>query len=306
MEFNQLESFLSVVKHKSFSKAAKELYLTQPTISNNIQNLEKELSTNLLDRRGKNIILTNSGRRFFPYAVELINLRDKSKNSIVKHLNHFTGEISINSSSIPAEYILPHIIKKFNKIYPGITFSVYHKNSQDILNDILEERENFGIVGAKSLSSKLEYIEFYQDELVLAMPSNGSYTLDNPEKIDLLELLSKDFLIRNHGSGTRLVLEKALAKKGFNIDDLKTTSTIDSNEMIKKMVSLDLGISFLSKVSVQQEVALGLLKPASIGKLDLKRKFYFVYNKNRTLSPIVNKFKEFFQSNNFVEKDFLI
>ena len=306
MEFNQLESFLSVVKHKSFSKAAKALYLTQPTISNNIQNLENELSTSLLDRKSKRISLTDSGKEFYKYAVELVNLRDQSKNSILEHMNKLKGEIRIHSSSIPAEYILPTIIKKFNKLYPGISFSVYQKNSQDIIDDILNERENFGIVGAKTLSRNLEYIEFYQDELVLAMPYKGHHTLSSPENMDLPSLLSKDFLIRDQGSGTRLVLEKALIKEGFNIDNLQSLSIIDSNEMIKRMVSLDLGISFLSKISLQHEVDFKLLETRTIDRLDLKRNFYFVYNKNRTLSPIVDKFKDFFQSNSFSSTDFLI
>ena len=103
MEFNQLESFLKVVKHKSFSKAAKELYLTQPTISNNIQNLEKELKTTLLDRKSRTICLTDSGKIFYKYAVELINIRDQAKINIIDHSNKMEGIIEINASSIPEQ-----------------------------------------------------------------------------------------------------------------------------------------------------------------------------------------------------------
>lgn len=119
MEFNQLESFIKVVKFKSFSLAAKELYTTQPTVSNNIKNLEKELNTTLLDRNSKTISLTDSGKLFYKYAVELVNIRDKAKFAIADHDCKVEGVIEICASSIPEEYILPYVIKDFSKISQG-------------------------------------------------------------------------------------------------------------------------------------------------------------------------------------------
>lgn len=148
MEFNQLESFISVVKHNSFSYAAKELYTTQPTVSNNIKNLEKELNTILLDRTSKTITLTDSGKLLYKYAVELINIRDKAKFVILEHDRKVEGEIEICVSSIPEEYVLPYIIKSFLKVYPKVSFSVTHKNSKDVVDEILQGKLNFGIVGA--------------------------------------------------------------------------------------------------------------------------------------------------------------
>ena len=113
MEFNQLESFISVVKHKSFSKAARELFLTQPSISNNIQNLEKELGAVLLDRKGKTIALTDSGKIFYRYALELINTREQAIHSIKDHLNKIEGKIELKASSIPEQYIFTLYNKRF-------------------------------------------------------------------------------------------------------------------------------------------------------------------------------------------------
>ena len=165
MEFNQLESFISVVKNNSFSLAAKELYTTQPTVSNNIKNLEKELNTTLLDRTSKIITLTDSGKLFYKYAVELINIRDKAKFSISEHDCRVEGEIEICASSIPEEYILPYIIKDFLKIYPKVSFSITHKNSKDVIDNILGGKLNYGIVGAKYYSESLEYIDYIITEI---------------------------------------------------------------------------------------------------------------------------------------------
>lgn len=293
MEFNQLESFLSVVKHKSFSKAAKELYLTQPTISNNIQNLEKELSATLLDRKSKTITLTDSGRTLYKYAVELINIRDHAKLNIVELGNKMEGEIEINASSIPEQYILPYIIKDFTEKYPLVSFSVTNKNSEDIVDDILIGKENIGIVGAKYNSRMLEYIDFYEDELILAVPNNKNYPNSIDELVDMDILFSEKFIFRKEGSGTRLLIEQCLSDKGISLNDLNTVALIDSNKMIKKMIELELGVSFISKISVQNEIDLELIKPLKVKGLDLKRNFYFVYCKDRTLSPIVEVFKNF-------------
>lgn len=292
MEFNQLESFIGVVKHNSFSLAAKELYTTQPTVSNNIKNLEKELNTTLLDRTSKIITLTDSGKLFYKYAVELINIRDKAKFSISEHDCRVEGEIEICASSIPEEYILPYIIKDFLKIYPKVSFSITHKNSKDVIDNILDGKLNYGIVGAKYYSELLEYIDFYEDELIFCAPYNKYPSVKN-EYLDINTLLSEKFILRKTGSGTRRLIEQRLSEKGIDIDSLNIISFIDSNEMIKKMIELGLGVSFISKIAVKNEIDLKLVKAFRIEDLNLKRSFYFVHNKNRTLSPLVEAFKDF-------------
>jgi len=293
LEFNQLESFLSVVKHRSFSKAAKELYLTQPTVSNNIQGLEKELNTTLLDRKSKTITLTDSGKIFYNYALELINIREQALHNISNHSNNIEGVIEITVSSIPEQFILPYIIKDFTKIHPKISFSVSTKNSKEIADDILEGRNSYGIVGTKFSSQVLKYISFYEDELVLATPNNNHYPMPIDTTLDLDILFKENFVLRTEGSGTRLFLEKCLNNIDISIDDLNAVALIDSNEMIKKMIELGLGVSFVSKISIKNEIALGLIKSFRIKDLDLKRNFYFIYSKNRTLSPIIETFKDF-------------
>ncbi len=296
MEFNQLESFLAVVKHKSFSKAAKELFLTQPTISNNIQNLENELGAILLDRKSKLITLTDSGRIFYKYAVELINIREQARYDIKEHKDMIEGEIEISASSIPEQYILPYIIRDFTYLYPQIAFSVTHRNSQDIVEDIIKGKQNYGIVGAKYSSRVLEYINFYEDELVLAAPYFADYPLLADNNLDIDILFSQKFLFRKEGSGTRLFVEKCLENNNISLDDLEIVSLIDSNEMIKMMITLGLGVSFISEIAIRNEINLKLIKPYRIKALDLKRDFYFVYHKNRTLSPIVELFKNFLEA----------
>lgn len=293
MEFNQIESFLSVVKHKSFSKAAKELFLTQPTISNNIQNLEKELNTSLLNRTSKSISLTDSGKIFYKYALELVNTREKAIFEIRDFSENIQGQIDIISSSIPEQYVLPYIIRDFTKIYPKINFLVSQKNSKEIIDDIIEGKEAFGIVGTKIASRGLEYVDFYEDELVLAVPNNETYSIYRDKDLDLDFIFSQNFIFRKESSGTRLFIEKCLSKLDISLEDLNIISLLDSNEMIKKMIELEQGVSFLSKISIKNEIDLGLILPLNIKGLELKRNFYFVYSKYMTLPPNVEAFKDF-------------
>ncbi|HCX65590.1 MAG TPA: LysR family transcriptional regulator, partial [Eubacteriaceae bacterium] len=293
LEFNQLETFIQVVKHKSFSKAAKDLYLTQPTISNNIQNLEKQLGATLLDRSSKNISLTEAGKLLFAYAEELVNIRDQAQCAVSEYCDQMEGTIHINASSIPEQYVLPYIIQDFLVDHPKIRFSVTHKNTKELIDDILDGKESYGIVGAKHCCPTLEYIRFFEDELVVVVPCTQKYSAPNYTEIDLEMILSEPFILRKEDSGTRQIISERLLERKIKINELNIVSTIDSNEMIKKMIELGLGVSILSKMAVEKECALKQLKRYRIKNLSFKRPFYFVYHKNRTLSPKVDTFKNF-------------
>lgn len=301
MEFNQLESFLSVVKHKSFSKAAKDLYLSQPTISNNIQRLEQEVGATLLDRKSKKISLTEAGKTFYSYALELVNLREQAKHSLDFHLKNIEGSLEISSSSIPGHYLLPDIIRNFLEKYPKVSFSVTTETSADIIDEILEARENMGIVGKKFPSNSLEYIAFHQDQLLLVTPNIEPYSSMADEDWDLSRLSKEYFIFRQEGSGTRAFVAEALAKKNISKDNLNIIAYIDSNAAIKKMIEKGLGLSFLSKLAIEKELELGLVKAFNLKDVDLKRNFYLVLSKDRTLSPLMEAFKNFIEERKLQE-----
>lgn len=165
MEFKQLECFVNVARKKSFSKAADILFLSQPAITNNIQNLEKELGTRLFERN-KTIDLTEKGFEFLPYAIEMLNIRDKSKMEMTKQKD-IEGILEIYASSIPAQYLLPHIIKAFKEIYPKVLFYINHEDSKIIADEVLSGVASFGFIGARYPNEKINYIDFYKDKLVL-------------------------------------------------------------------------------------------------------------------------------------------
>lgn len=290
MEFKQVESFVAVARKKSFSKAADALFMSQPAITSNVQKLERELGITLINRKSKNITLTEGGKIFYRYAVEIINLCAQAEYSLGEYKENIKGMLEIYASTIPGQYLLPYIVKAFKEAYPLVLFSIRHKDSKEVVEEILSGRINFGFVGAKYSSEALEYIDFYDDRLVLITSPEKKF---NTDSVSIQSLRGEDIVLREEGSGTRHLIESALKKEGLDMDMFRSQTINDSLETIKKMVALGIGISFVSEVAVRSEVASGQLNKYEIEDLDLKRQFSLVYCNNRCLSPIEEKFKDF-------------
>lgn len=293
MDLKQLESFVAIAKFKSFSKAADYLFLTQPTISSHIINLEKELSTTLINRTNKKISLTKAGEILYDYAVNIINLKENAKFKLGEFKGKIIGNIEIASSTIPEQYIIPDIISEFHKTYPDVTFNMMHYDSKQVVEGILSGDVDFGIVGAKLPHNQLKYIELVSDEILLVTPCGEPYA-SLPPIISLKSILHENFIFREKGSGTRSLLEATL-KKDFDtsIGDLKIVAYIENTEAIKQCIRKGLGVSFLSKRAVEEELQYNQIKTFKVEELELKRSFYLVSHKYRSPSPLEIAFQKF-------------
>lgn len=291
MDFRQLETFVSVVKLKSFSKAAETLYITQPTVSNHISSLEKELNTILVNRTNKSLTLTNAGALLYKHALDIINKRDNALFSLNQFKGKIEGILEISSSTIPEQYFLPELLINFNKIYPDVRYCLNKFDTSQVINNILSGETDFGIVGAKKQSKQLEYIDIMDDTIILAAPTKGIYKDIN--SITLKKLLDFPIILREEGSGTRNMVEASLSQCNIAMDDLNVVAYIENTETIKQCVKKGLGVTFISHKAIASDIENGTIKSISIDDFDFKRKFYFVYHKNRGLSPLAETFKKF-------------
>lgn len=300
MDFKQLEVFVAVCKYQSFSKAARELFLTQPTVSSHIQNLEKELDTVLINRNNKNITLTKSGEILYSHAIKILNNCKKAIYDIKEYSGKIEGIIDIACSSIPESYILPKFIKNLTLQYPDVKFSINNYNSQVVISEILDEKISFGLVGYKPNNAQIQYIDLMDDELVLITPKDLLLDNDNGY-INITKLNNLKFIMRKEGSATRNIIISKLKEYGFNVDNLDIIAHVESNNSILEMVKLGLGASFVSYISVASYLDNNKLNIYKIKNLELKRKFYFIYSKKKILTPLENKFVynlyEFFNKN---------
>ena len=216
-----------------------------------------------------------------------------AKFDLAMHKGRIQGHLNIFSSSVPRKYILPQIIKDFSNKYPDVSFTLSDKDSKNVVQSILNADTDFGIVGAKHPYNNLDYIELMEDNLVLITPNNSSYTEPNYSSLKLNTILNEKFIFREKGSGTRNLLENKLKEKGIDTKKLSVFAYIEDTETIKELVSLGLGISFISQKAIKDDIKLGKYKVYYVEDLNLYRKFYFVYHNKRQLSPLNETFKEF-------------
>jgi len=223
MDFRQLETFVEVAKLKSFSKAAEKLFITQPTVTNHIQNLEKELGTLLINRFGKKITLTDAGNLLYKYAINILNSCEMAKFDLASYQGKIQGHLHIYSSSVPRKYLLPTIIKNFLNNYPDVSFTVGDKDSKKVIRGILDGETDFGILGAKFPSNNLRYIDLMEDRLVLVTPNSPDFPGENFSFISKDILFREKIIFREEGSGTRFkrtLCRRPKKYKVFYVEDL--------------------------------------------------------------------------------------
>lgn len=289
MDVHQLRVFVSVFKNRSFSKASEELYLTQPTISNHIKTLEEELGCQLFDRLGRTIIPTKEAEVLYSHALEIIEKARSIKELIGHTKKEISGELVIGASTIPGTYLLPSIMAGFVGKYPSVSFQILISDSREIVEKISRHELLMGIVGARLANSQIAYTPFLEDELIAV----SSPSFIKHRQMTLKELMNLPILLREQGSGTRRETEKILEDRGISLDSVKIAGIFGSTDAIKQAIKAGLGISILSRLSVKDELRYGILKEIKLSDTHMKRRFYIVTHKKRTLPGAYNLFLEY-------------
>lgn len=288
MDFKQVEAFVFVAKYKSFSRAAEKLLLSQPTVSTHINTLEEDLGVKLFDRLSKEVVLTEAGQLFYPYAVDMMDLRERSHESIKEFLNEISGNLRLGTSTIIAEYILPDVIKNFKELYPKTYFNFTVNNSQTIIQRVADGILDLAVVTRKIPKKDLEYKLFMKDRIVLAVyPEHPLYKRDN---VFLDEVLDEKFIIREIGSGTRAAVEHALKQKGYDFDSLNSSATFATTHSVIQAVKSGLGIAFASKTALDNKSCAQEVKGIPITDLVVEKDIYVVYSKRRSNKKLLKQF----------------
>lgn len=286
MDIHQLRVFASVFKNRSFSKASLDLHLTQPTISNHIKALEDEFACRLFDRMGRTIIPTKEAEVLYSQSTEIIEKAEALKDALGELKKEATGKLIIGASTIPGVYLMPRIMTEFQKKYPAISFQILIADSRGILDSISKHELLLGIVGAKLGNDQIDYTPFVEDELIVV----SAPSMTEKSTIMLRELLALPMVFREEGSGTRKEAEKFLEMKGIALEDLKIAGIFGSTDAVKQAVKAGLGVSILSKFSIADELEHKLLKELHLTDIEMKRNFYIVTHKKRTLPHLYDIF----------------
>jgi DNA-binding transcriptional LysR family regulator len=288
MDLHQLYIFTKVVEHKSFSKAAEDIYLSQSTVSSHIHSLEKSLNAALFDRVGRESILTPYGERLYEWALKLIQLKDEALLDLHEGMKDMKGKIRIAASSVPGQFIIPKMIKEFRKENHGVMFHVNQSSSKVVADKVLNGSADFGILGAKYENDKLRYIPLLKERLVLIAP----YELELSSPIKIEDTLSYPYVMRNADSGTNSMVEQYLRKRQISKDQMDIIAYTDNSQSLIQFVKEGIGISIISEIAAKEYCDRDLIKILDLDDFNNERFFYLVYHINRTQSLISKKFIE--------------
>jgi len=292
MDIHHLRVFATVFRNRSFSRASEELHLTQPTVSDHVKALEDELHCRLFDRLGRSIVPTQEADVLYSHAVEIIEKADALKELIGKVKNEITGELIVGASTIPGTYVIPRIIADFKKRYPTVSFRIVEADSRGIIEKVLRHELLFGMVGAKMGHGQLTFTPMMEEELIAV----SSPSLIKTHEMSLEELTSLPMILREEGSGTRKEIERILEGKGISPDALIVVGYFGSTDAIKQAVKAGLGISIISELAVRDELKYKLLKRIRLKGVQMKRKFYAVTHRKRTLPFAYGIFMEYLKA----------
>lgn len=290
MNLKQLEAFVEVAEGGSFSKAAKTLFLTQPTISAHISSLEKELDVRLFIRNTKEVNLSENGQILYKYARQIVDLEKEIEEAFGRKKDSEKKCITIAASTIPAQYLLPKVLAKFNEKYPGEQLKIMETHSLGVAEKIAEHQVDIGFTGTVLEKKHCNYIPFYKDDLVIVTPNNEKYQKFAEDPSDISWVKDENLILREEGSGTRKEAEKQLRNIGIKLEELNVMASIQNQETIKKSVERGLGVSVLSRLATEDEVEEGRLLVFPIPGAVEGRAINLVYNKNYQLSLSAERF----------------
>jgi DNA-binding transcriptional LysR family regulator len=274
IDIQKVETFLAAAEKLSLSEAAKQLHLSQPTVSHQIKVLEQELDATLFIRSNTGLQLTEAGRLLLPWARRLLHDTSNLKEMMSSLQGDIVGELRIACSTTTGKYILPQMAARFCQQYPGIKVRILACGPEQAALDLLDGEAHIGVVSSEIDDMSLESQEFFRDIITLIVPANHRWALR--KSIEPSEILEEKVIMREETAGTRRVVLTELAKHDISLDDLDIFMELGNAEAIVRTVAAGYGISFVSSLASACPLERGNVIDLPVNGLDLQRKVYMV------------------------------
>ncbi|HVP46946.1 MAG TPA: LysR family transcriptional regulator [Bryobacteraceae bacterium] len=278
MDFDQLHTFLEIVRLKSFSKAAQTCYRTQPAISAQIRQLEQELKTELFERFGSRISLTTAGRVFASYAEQILELRRRAQDDINELERFPKGELVIAANEATCIYVLPQVFSEYKKQFPGVQLQVDRSYGARVLEAVTENIADFGLTQLPIQEKRVQVVDIYRDEIRVIAPAR--HAIAEMGSVTCHDLVPFPLLLPTSGT-TRTRLNTWLEPVE---DRIHVSMELDSTEMMKRFTMAGLGLTFLAASNCREEVAAGKLRAVPIAPEPMVRRLGLIYRKDKALS----------------------
>jgi DNA-binding transcriptional LysR family regulator len=279
MDF-RLKVFFTVAIRMSFTKAAKELFITQPAVSKHIQELEEQYKIKFFDRNGSKISLTKAGELLLQHTKNIFEVYREIDFNLSALINQQRGLLRLGASTTISQYIIPPLLARFHQKLQEISINLLNGNTEQIENALLNKEIEVGIVEGQSKNQSIKYTEFLKDELVLVCNSNNH--LIQMETIGLEDLKSMRFVMRERGSGTLEVIEYALKSFGIILSQLTIEMQLGSTESIKSYLMNSDCVAFISIHAIDKELKNNELVILDVDNLVIERFFYSITLQGKT------------------------
>jgi DNA-binding transcriptional LysR family regulator len=291
LDIGQLDAFVQVAAHHSFSRAAEALHLTQPSITARIQSLERELGEELFERHGRGTRLTDAGAVLLPYAERILQMLQEVKDSVEEVRSVQAGSLRLGSALTVGTYVLPRILRAFHERHPGVEVSVRTGRSEQVLNMLLSDEVQVGLVRSL-VHPDVETVALYEDEVILT--TNPQHPFARSGRATIEEVAAQPVILFDRGSSYYGLIHGFFRQAGV----VPTVAMeLDSMEATKRMVEEGLGIALLPRVCLERELASGELAEVAISDMPpLSRRIALIYRRGRKRARTVHAFLEVLES----------
>jgi DNA-binding transcriptional LysR family regulator len=293
IENYRIRVFRTVARQLNFSRAADELFLTQPAITQQVKALEDEIGTPLFDRSGGRITLTRAGKALLPFAEKLKQISDQAFAAVAAASGDQAGELQIGASQTIAQYLLPTFVAGFTKANPRVRITSRTGNTEAMLEALVAHQIQLALIEGPDRRKDLRIESFLEDFMVMVVPP-GHIWADRDIAVQALK--QEPLLMREPGSGSRRIVEKAVSAAGLKLKELNIRMQLDSTEGLLSAVEAGLGVAFVSRWAVRNQLSLGTLKIARVRELKLSRKFSLAYSGGPELAGNAGAFRRFLLS----------
>jgi DNA-binding transcriptional LysR family regulator len=273
IDLQKIETFLTAAENLNFSETAKQLHLSQPTVSHHIKTLEEELAVTLFERTGAGLRLTEAGRLMLPWARRLMH-DSTDLQAMMSSLREAAGELRIACSTTAGKYVLPQLAARFRSKYPGIQVRIPACAPEQVALNLLEGDAHIGVLSREIGDPSLELQEFFRDRIILIAPAGHRWA--DRAAIEPSELLQEPVIMREPASGTRSVVLEQLARNDISLEDLNIFMEVGNAEAIVRTVAAGYGVGFVSELAADYALERGSVLDIPIEGVDLQRTIYMV------------------------------
>ncbi len=295
INLSELRVFVTAAEELNFSRAAQRLNLSQSAVSQNIQSIERAYGVELFIRHGRSVQLSDIGKTILPMARGVLNSTRILEDALINARGEISGALSIGCATTCGRYFVPNLLASFQGKYPHVRTRVIQTHRAQVIEGVLNQTFDLGIVGRKTEHRDIESQSLFEDRVIMIVPVNHPWA--SRKQVSPQEVLEQPFISRENSSGTHQVLFDQLRQHGIEPENLNVVTELGDAEAVEMAVEKGIGITFISEVMAARSLALGRVKKIAVEGFNLTQQIYLVRHKSETFTRVETRFWEFVQQN---------